>query len=292
MTPEELQAYLRDHPAPLVYGAFILAGSLISFFVLGNLLRRQRRLDTGKIGSWPIRPLDFGLFLVSLLLWFLLSGTFVSGLYQQFGDTSTPPGALTTVLGGFLLQGGMLYLFLRFRFHYRQPGEGPLSPQLFSFPAALFTGLACCLASLPVVYAVGALWNLLLEFLRSRGFPIELPMQEAVLLFQEASHPIVLVGLLILAVGVAPVVEELVFRAGIYRFLKGRSSRPFALLISGALFGVIHGNLQSLPGLVAVGVCLGLAYEISGNLRVPIFFHAFFNLNSILWIQLLPEALP
>ncbi|NBD38118.1 MAG: hypothetical protein GVY10_06080, partial [Verrucomicrobia bacterium] len=44
-------------------------------------------------------------------------------------------------------------------------------------------------------------------------------------------------------------------------------------------------------GLIAVGVCLGLAYEISGNLRVPIFFHAFFNLNSILWIQLLPETL-
>ena len=291
MTPEELQAYLRDHPAPLFYGAFLFFGSLVSLFLLANFLRRRRRLDAPAVGNWPIGGLDFGLFLVALLLWFILSGAVISTLYRQFGDTETPPGALTTVLGGFLLQGGMLYLFLRFRFHYRKPEEGPLSPQLFSLPAAMLAGLACCLASLPVVYAVGAGWNLFLEFLRSRGFPVELPMQEAVLLFQEASHPLVLAGLLVLAVVVAPVVEELVFRAGVYRFLKGRTSRVLALLISGLLFGIIHGNLQSLPGLVAVGVCLGLAYEISGNLRVPIFFHAFFNLNSILWIQLLPDAL-
>lgn len=81
----------------------------------------------------------------------------------------------------------------------------------------------------------------------------------------------------------------MVFRAGVYRFLKGKVPVFLALLISGALFGLVHGNLHSLPGLIAVGVCLGIAYELSGNLRVPIFFHALFNLNSVIWILAAPE---
>lgn len=291
MTEQELQKALMENPWPLFYGAALLAGSLISLILVLRWRSRQHSLaELRPIPPWPIGGLDFGLFLVSLILWFILSGAvlaqFAGWLYPE-----NSPGPLFTVFGGLFLQAGMLVLFLRFRLHFRSPVEGPLSPRIFSSPQAVLAGLMACLASLPVVYAIAAAWNGFLEFLRNRGFDIDLPLQDAVLLFQETGQPLVLLGLLFLAVIVAPVVEELVFRAGIYRFLKGRIPVSAALLISGALFGVIHGNLQSLPGLVAVGVCLGLAYEWSGNLRVPIAFHAFFNLNSIIWIQLLPEGL-
>jgi membrane protease YdiL (CAAX protease family) len=184
----------------------------------------------------------------------------------------------------------MLYLFLRFKFHYRNPNEGPLSSRLLSLPQSLALGLFYFLASLPFVYGVGLGWNVALEVLRENGFAIDLPLQDAVVLFQDTTDPFIFGGLILLAVVIAPIVEETVFRAGVYRFFKGKASIPIALLISGLLFGLIHGNLQSLPGLVAVGICLGIAYELSGSLRVSIFFHGFFNLNSIIWIFLMPEG--
>ena len=155
----------------------------------------------------------------------------------------------------------------------------------------MIQGLFYFLASLPVVYAVAVSWNIVIEFLRSKGFDIDLPVQDAILLLQETENPFAFFGMLLLAVVVAPVVEENVFRAGIYRFLKGKIPMVLALLMSGCIFGLVHGNLLSLPGLIAVGVCLGVSYELSGSLRVAIFFHAFFNLNSVVLFLIMPDGL-
>ena len=290
MSAEELEVWLLEQPGLLAYLGILLLGSLVSFIILIVRISRQNRLGKYPISPWPLKGFDFGIFLVSLLLWFVLSGLIVLQLYNWVGGDEGDNGTGMAILGGFLLQLGMLYLFLRFRFHYRTPGEGPVSPRILSLGQSLLLGFFYFLASLPVVYGVGLVWNGLLEFLRSAGVDIDLPLQDAVLLFQDVESPLAFFGLLLLAVVVAPIAEESVFRAGVYRFFKGRTSMAFSLFISGLLFGMIHGNLQSLPGLIAVGICLGLAYELSGSIRVPIFFHALFNLNSILWILLIPES--
>jgi membrane protease YdiL (CAAX protease family) len=291
MSPEELEAWLLERPALIIYVVALMAGSLVSFLLLLRRLLQSRRLGATPVSPWPLRPLDFGLFMSALVIWFALSGAFLMQAYKWIAGADVQPGPGIIVLGGFLLQAGMLYLFLRFRFHYRSPNEGPLSPRLLSTRQSLLTGLFYFLASLPVVYGVGVAWNTILQMLRDRGVDISLPLQDAVVLFRQTDSAAVLVGLVLLAVVVAPVVEETVFRAGIFRFLKGRAPLSIALLVSGTLFGLVHANLQSLPGLITVGVFLGLAYEHSGNLKVPIFFHAFFNLNSIIWILLIPEGL-
>lgn len=291
MSPEEIESWLLAHPGILAYICFLLGGSLVSFVILVVKITRANRLGRYPVSPWPLSNLDFGLFIIALVLWFVLSGAFLIHLHSIITGGETPPGAELAVLGGLLMQMGMLYLFYRFRFHHRSANEGPLSPRILSLGQSMLQGLFFFLACLPVVYAVGVCWNAVLELLRSYGIPVDLPLQDAVLLLQQTDSPLTFFGLVFLAVVVAPVVEENVFRGGIYRFLKGKGSIPAALLLSGLLFGMIHGNLQSLPGLVAVGICLGLAYEISGSLRVPIFFHAFFNLNSILWILLIPEGM-
>jgi membrane protease YdiL (CAAX protease family) len=290
MSPEELEVWVLDHPALLAYLGLLLAGSLISFIILVIRIGHSRKLSRHPVAPWPLAGTDFALFIVSIILWFVLSGIFVLQAHKWIAGEEAVPGAGISVIGGFVLQAGMLYLFLRFRFHYRSPNEGPLSPRILSMGQSLALGFFYFLACLPVVYGVGIAWNSVLEMLRERGIEIDLPLQDAVLLFQETENPFTFFGLILLAVVVAPVIEECVFRGGVYRFLKGRISISLSLLISGTLFGMIHGNLQSLPGLVAVGICLGLAYELSGSLRVPIFFHAFFNLNSIVWILILPES--
>lgn len=291
MTPEALTSWLLSHPLLLGYVSLLASGSLAAFVSLAIRIYRKGGLTGRNVSIWPLKPLDFGLFMVALVLWFVLSGSFFLQAHRLLTGMETPPTSTVLVLGGLLLQAGMLYIFMRFRFHFRSANEGPLSPRLMSLPAAFAQGAFYFLAALPLIYGVGFLWAALLEELRRQGVDIQLPPQDAVLLFQETRDTWVFFSLLALAVVVAPVVEEMVFRAGIFRYLKGRFAASVAVLGSSLLFGAVHGNLQSFPGLVAVGICLAIAYELSGNIKVPIIFHGLFNLNSVLWILLLPPEM-
>ena len=76
---------------------------------------------------------------------------------------------------------------------------------------------------------------------------------------------------------VAPVLEELLFRGYIYGTLR-RHLRPLGgMLLTAALFALIHVNVAALPALLVLSLCLTLAYEATGSLLVPMTMHAAFN---------------
>lgn len=91
------------------------------------------------------------------------------------------------------------------------------------------------------------------------------------------NNPTFLIFLATLAVIVAPLCEEFVFRGYVYGTLKRFSCRFFAAIISALFFAVIHSSLWSLIPLFIVGFCLAIIYEISGSLWAPILTHALFN---------------
>lgn len=288
MKAEDFSEWLMSEPLLLGYILLLTFGSLAAFATLAYRIYRRGGIESRNVSPWRLQPLDFGLFIVALTLWFILSGSLLLQLHKWITGDSETNQAFIIVIGGFVLQAGMLYIFLRFRFQFRTPNEGSLSPRLLPPLTAVAHGAFYFLAALPVIYGVGFVWAYALEELKRQGIDFNLPPQDAVLLFQETRNSWVFFGLLALAVVVAPIVEEFVFRAGIFRYLKGRTSGTIAMLASALLFAVVHGNIQSFPGLVAVGVCLALTYELSGNIRVPIIFHALFNLNSVIWLLLLP----
>ena len=90
----------------------------------------------------------------------------------------------------------------------------------------------------------------------------------------------------LMAVVLAPLAEEWLFRAGLYRFLKGRCSPWLAAIISASCFSFMHFNLASLLPLVVLALVLTYAYELSGSLRLPILVHAMFNANTMLILLL------
>ena len=55
-----------------------------------------------------------------------------------------------------------------------------------------------------------------------------------------------------------------------------------AIRSCGCLFGAAHANWASFVPLAVLGVVLALAYEATGDIRVPIVAHGLFNLNTIL----------
>ena len=63
---------------------------------------------------------------------------------------------------------------------------------------------------------------------------------------------------------------------------RGSGKAWLAIFISSGLFTIIHANAGHWPALFILGVCLGYAYEKSGSLFRPIFIHSFFNAASII----------
>ena len=141
---------------------------------------------------------------------------------------------------------------------------------------ALLEGGSTFLTLLPIVSLTGFLWKSLLDFLGVKAQP-----QDLVTLFARTGDFASLAVMIGLAVLVAPVTEELVFRVGLFRWLRTRIPRSLALFLPAVAFAALHGNLAVLVPLVVLAVCLALAYERVGHPLVPMVAHALFNLNTL-----------
>ena len=83
-----------------------------------------------------------------------------------------------------------------------------------------------------------------------------------------------------IAVVLAPVIEEILFRGYLQTKLSDNlQNRLYAILFTSLIFAVIHGGELWLhwPALFLFSCALGYTYEKSGSLLQPIFMHAIFN---------------
>jgi uncharacterized protein len=94
---------------------------------------------------------------------------------------------------------------------------------------------------------------------------------------------------------VAPVAEEIFFRAFFYRALRTRLRVWSAALIDGIVFGALHfqgiDTAIILPVIAMVGVGQCLVYERTGSLFAVIAIHAAFNTVAMLSVAPLPAIL-
>lgn len=88
---------------------------------------------------------------------------------------------------------------------------------------------------------------------------------------------------------IGPLGEEYLFRAVVFRRLRDYLSVWAAAAISGAIFGIFHGNLEQGIPAAALGFVLALIYEHYGTLKASFFAHL--GVNSFALIQQsLPEG--
>lgn len=148
---------------------------------------------------------------------------------------------------------------------------------------SLSSGFVVFLIALPVITAVNLAWLWLLQWV---GAPAE--QQDLLRLFTETDSTALVLIMVALATLVAPVAEELLFRALIFRYLRTRLPRWIALLLPGVIFAALHVNWRTLDGLasfaplVTLAVVFSLAYERTGRIGTVIVAHALFNLHTIL----------
>jgi uncharacterized protein len=85
------------------------------------------------------------------------------------------------------------------------------------------------------------------------------------------------ITIIVLAVAVAPVAEEFVFRFFLYGVLRRYFGKLVGLVCSALLFAAVHAHLPSFAPLFVLAACFTLAYEWSGSILVPMSMHCLFN---------------
>ena len=91
-------------------------------------------------------------------------------------------------------------------------------------------------------------------------------------------------------VGIAPFLEEMLFRGIFLRSFLHRYSPLRSVLFSAALFGLAHLNIYQLAGAVVLGAFSGWLYVTTRSLWPSILIHSSFNAVGVLGALLSPDA--
>jgi membrane protease YdiL (CAAX protease family) len=92
--------------------------------------------------------------------------------------------------------------------------------------------------------------------------------------------------LLFVAIVLAPLSEELVFRGLALPLFSHQAGMAVGVTASALLFALLHMNVHAFVPIFVFGLALGMAYVVTGQLRVPIVMHMAFNgVNLALLLQ-------
>lgn len=90
------------------------------------------------------------------------------------------------------------------------------------------------------------------------------------------------IAMLIILTGIgAPICEEIFYRGLLLRSLERRFGQVVAVVASGLIFGLVHLNVLSTPGLALFGMVLAVLAIKTGRLGAPIAAHMAFNLIAV-----------
>lgn len=140
----------------------------------------------------------------------------------------------------------------------------------------------------PAMFAMGFCATLVLMLLTQLLIPF-LPEnfqddQMLVTALRQADNPL-LIAVCVPAIAIlTPIIEEIIFRAGLYRFLKSKMRAVPAALLSSVIFALMHDAPASHLPLVVLGCLFCWSYEKTGRLAAPICVHALFNANTLLGV--------
>ena len=125
----------------------------------------------------------------------------------------------------------------------------------------------------PILFFISIITTLLFE---------EYKEQEIVTKLRNIDNIEVLIKIVISALLIAPIVEEIFFRKIIYSICKRYLGVLGGIFCSSILFAIVHQNIYSIPILFILSVILCVIYEQDGLISSPIIFHFMFNLFMII----------
>lgn len=258
----------------IVNALFVVAGFYIYIALIRQLVARPfTEPDTTKRFGFPEVTCA-----VVLTVWFLFNVAASMLIANQPTRIQTRDIALNVSFSIALLL--FLVAFLRFR-GFDLAALGGFSK--LGFGRVLSTAVILLLAAYPLI----SLADMLSQRLLGKGSS----KQEIVELFSSSQTIEQRILIIIVAVAVAPIAEEFIFRFFFYGLIKRYFGRATGLFVNSLLFAAVHAHVPSLGPLFVLGGCFTIAYEWSGSILVSMAMHALFNSTTLVALAF-PQALP
>ncbi len=268
-------AEINEHLPEITIGASII---LIVLLIATGVMRPG---GFKRIGVRDVKPYPFPVWIaagVIIYLFMPLGADAVSRLPWLVGDPETEPlrfEAVTLCAGaGAAALVGLCFIYLMSR------GAKEAGMRVTAIDP--FTGVLCFLIALPLVQAAGFGVAELYARINAEA-PPRIAHDTLATIAENASNH--WVWLLIFGVVVlVPIAEELVFRMGLQSGLLRMTGSPWiAVLLTSVVFTLAHvavipaGSWHAYAQLFVLSVAIGISYERTKSLGVPIAMHMLFN---------------
>ncbi len=252
---------------------YVLGIGLFATWLLRTSLGRRSLIDAPprRNSMAPYTPF------IPFFVWFL-GFALVKSVIDRFVDPS--PGAPTTIYENALFGAGAMLTVVGLilplaHFHFARGLKG-FGLRWRTIPRDLGVSFVHLLAVWPVMGAMFIATTIVGQLLQGPDF--EMPKHETLQTVTEYTSVSLQVLLVFVAVVVAPLIEETVFRGLFQTTIRSYLGRPWlAIIVTSVLFASVHENLTHWPALFALSLGMGYSYEKSGSLWRPIFMHAIFN---------------
>jgi membrane protease YdiL (CAAX protease family) len=225
------------------------------------------------------------LFGAGLLVWDFAGGP----SYQELMENPTAKTALAvgqqTVLNALLVA----YIVIVVRRRSRQAGAAGFWRAIGWRPVRVAGGSVA--ASFLLITLAGMILAVILQLLSALKPPEgPVPIEE---FFRTRESVLILI---VAAIGMAPLVEELVFRGFLYPVLARRLGVAAGVALTGALFGLMHvpqlrGAWWQIALLFAVGVVFTWVRAASGSVAAAFFLHLGYNAMQMLSVVFSSDGL-
>ena len=103
------------------------------------------------------------------------------------------------------------------------------------------------------------------------------PAQPVFDMFLEEKRSNVVLFLTVFVAILGPIIEEIFFRGFLYSAVRKRFGVLSGVLLSAALFSMLHTNVTGFAPIIILGILMAFLYETTGSLVAPMAVHIIHN---------------
>ncbi len=259
-----------------VYGLLLTIGFGVALWFAFWLPRQTTSWQRGvkAIYRRPWRVSDAGGILLLLFSLFFFAWAVLT-LMIRFGPdpTDTDEGVRRMVIGQSLaLHGSILVIVVLWSIRSKLSWTRAMGAAQMGWLKGAGTGVLAYLSALPLLFLGAVMYHL---FLKAVGY--EADIQDAVRLFAELERDWLYFYFIFMAVFLAPLAEEILFRGVLFPAFARPLGWKASMLVTSALFAFMHMHVGSFVPLMILSIVLTLSYVYTRTVWTPIWVHILFN---------------
>ncbi len=193
---------------------------------------------------------------------------------------------LGMILGTFFIDviaGIVIFYFVLVKYREKLSSLGIAST---GFYKNVLSGITAYVFMLPILISV-----LILSMLLLNAMGYKFPAQPVFDMFLEEKRSNVILFLTIFVSILGPIIEEIFFRGFLYSAVRKRFGVLSGVLLSAALFSILHTNIAGFAPIMILGILMAFLYETTGSLVAPMAVHIIHNSIIVGFVLFIKELI-